>query len=71
MHGIGERLRRVASYGLPGEATLTAYRAAHRGASAGDLLAAIQTEWWMRFDAISQVVDDPRSAERALWDGLR
>lgn len=25
----------------------------------------------MRFDATSQVVDDPRSAERMLWEGLR
>ena len=25
----------------------------------------------MRFNATSAVVDDPRSAERALWDGAR
>jgi len=25
----------------------------------------------MRFDITSEVVDDPRSAERALWEGLR
>jgi len=25
----------------------------------------------MRFDATSQVVDDPRSRERALWEGVR
>jgi para-nitrobenzyl esterase len=25
----------------------------------------------MRFDTASEVVDDPRSAERALWEGLR
>jgi carboxylesterase type B len=36
----------VAAYGLPVEATLAAYRAAHRGASAGDLLAALQTDWY-------------------------
>jgi para-nitrobenzyl esterase len=42
----------VAAYGLPVEATLTAYRAAHRGASAGDLLAAIQTDWWWRIPAL-------------------
>lgn len=42
----------VAAYGLPVEATLTAYRAAHRGASAGDLLAAIQTDWYWRIPAI-------------------
>jgi para-nitrobenzyl esterase len=42
----------VAAYGLPVEATLTAYLAAHRGASAGDLLAAIQTDWYWRIPAI-------------------
>jgi para-nitrobenzyl esterase len=42
----------VAAYGLPIEATLAAYRAAHPGASAGDLLAAIQTDWWCRIPAI-------------------
>jgi para-nitrobenzyl esterase len=42
----------VAAYGLPVEATLAAYRTAHRGASAGDLLAAIQTDWYWRIPAI-------------------
>jgi para-nitrobenzyl esterase len=42
----------VAAYGLPVEATLTAYRATHRGASAGDLLAGIQTDWYWRIPAI-------------------
>jgi carboxylesterase type B len=42
----------VASYGLPAEATLAAYRAARPGASAGDLLAAIQTDWCWRIPAI-------------------
>jgi carboxylesterase type B len=42
----------VAVYGLPIEATLAAYRAAHRGASAGDLLAVIQTDWYWRIPAI-------------------
>jgi carboxylesterase 2/para-nitrobenzyl esterase len=42
----------VAAYGLPVEATLAAYRAAHRGANAGDLLAAIQTDWYWRIPAI-------------------
>ena len=31
---------------------LTTYRAAHPGASAGDLLAAIQTDWYWRIPAI-------------------
>ena len=42
----------VAAYGLPVEETLTAYRAADPGASAGDLLAALQTDWYWRIPAI-------------------
>jgi para-nitrobenzyl esterase len=42
----------VAAYGLPVEATLAAYRAAHPGASSGDLLAAIMTDWYWRIPAI-------------------
>jgi len=156
----------VAAYGLPVEATLPTYRAAHPGASYGQRLAAIQGDWYfripplhlaeahaqstaatymyefawrspqfdgrlgachgleiafvfdtlgyetelllgkdppqqladtmhaawvafatngdcgwpkydlsrratMRFDVTSEVVDDPRSAERALWEGVR
>jgi para-nitrobenzyl esterase len=42
----------IAAYGLPVEAALIAYRAAHPGASPGDLLAAIQTDWYIRIPAI-------------------
>jgi carboxylesterase type B len=42
----------AALYGLPAESTLAAYRAAHPGASAGDLLAALQTDWWCRIPAL-------------------
>ncbi len=42
----------ITVYGLPVEATLSAYRAAHPNASAGDLLAAIQTDWYFRIPAI-------------------
>ena len=42
---------RTAAYGLPVE-TVAAYRAAHPGASPGDLLAAIQTDWFCRIPAI-------------------
>jgi carboxylesterase 2/para-nitrobenzyl esterase len=42
----------VAPYGLPVQSTLVAYRAAHPQASAGDLLAAIQTDWYWRIPAI-------------------
>jgi para-nitrobenzyl esterase len=42
----------VAAYGPPVQATLDAYRAAHPNVSAGDLLAAIQTDWYWRIPAI-------------------
>ncbi len=42
----------VAAYGLPVEATLAAYRAAHPNAGAGDLLAAIQGDWFCRIPAL-------------------
>jgi carboxylesterase type B len=42
----------VAAYGLPVEATLSAYRAAHPGASAGDLLTALQGDWYFRIPAL-------------------
>src|SRR5207237_5538348 len=38
----------VAAYGLPVETTLAAYRTAHPNAHAGDLLAAIQGDWYWR-----------------------
>jgi carboxylesterase type B len=41
----------AAAYGLPAEA-LSAYRAAHPGASAGDLFSAIQTDWHWRIPAV-------------------
>lgn len=42
----------VAAYGLPVEPTLAAYGAAYPGASIGDLLAALQTDWYWRIPAI-------------------
>ena len=45
-------VRAIAAYGLPVEAALTAYRAAHLGASPGDLLAAVQSDWYIRIPAI-------------------
>jgi para-nitrobenzyl esterase len=42
----------IAGYGLPVEATLTTYRAAHPGASAGELLSAIQSDWLFRIPAL-------------------
>lgn len=42
----------VAAYGLPVEKALAAYRAAYPGASPGELLAAVQTDWWCRIPAL-------------------
>jgi para-nitrobenzyl esterase len=42
----------LAAYGLPVETALAAYRATYPGASPGDLLAAVQTDWWCRIPAI-------------------
>lgn len=41
----------VAAYGLPIEATLKTYRSARANASAGDLLAAIQSDWYVGIPA--------------------
>ncbi|EWT00283.1 carboxylesterase [Intrasporangium oryzae NRRL B-24470] len=42
----------LAAYGLAPEAALAAYRARYAGASPGDLLTRVQTDWWMRIPAI-------------------
>ena len=41
-----------AAYGLPSDHALAAYRSMYPSASPGDLLAAIQTDWWCRIPAI-------------------
>lgn len=50
----------VAAYGLPVEATLAGYRALKPGASPGDLLAALQGDWWVRIPALRMA--DARAA---------
>ncbi|MGZ4533976.1 MAG: carboxylesterase/lipase family protein [Nocardioidaceae bacterium] len=42
----------VAAYGLPVDTALPAYRARYPQAIPGDLLAAVQTDWWMRIPGI-------------------
>jgi carboxylesterase type B len=42
----------LAAYGLPAESALAAYRTAHPSASPGELLAAVQTDWWCRVPAV-------------------
>lgn len=51
----------VAAYGLPIEATLAGYRAAHPSASPGDLLAALLSDWWVRVPALR--LADARAAQ--------
>ena len=42
----------LAAYGLPVDTALPAYRAAYPDAGPGDLLAAVQTDWWVRIPAL-------------------
>ena len=56
-------LAMVVAYGLPTEG-LSGYRAAHPGASAGELLSAIQTDWYWRIPAV-RLADAHASAARA------
>ncbi|MGZ4662900.1 MAG: carboxylesterase family protein, partial [Arthrobacter sp.] len=42
----------MAMYGLPVETALREYRSHYPGASPGELLAAVQTDWWVRIPAI-------------------
>jgi carboxylesterase type B len=42
----------LAAYGLPAEQALSAYRMRYPEAPPGELLAAVQTDWWMRIPAI-------------------
>jgi para-nitrobenzyl esterase len=42
----------MAAFGLPADTALPAYRAAHPDGSAGDVLAAVLTDWWVRVPAI-------------------
>src|SRR5258706_15763470 len=51
---INEEMLRtsVAAYGMPVDETLATYRASCQDASAGDLLAAIVTDWYFRIPAI-------------------
>lgn len=42
----------LAAYGLPVDTALAAYRARYPDAGPGDLLAAVETDWWTRIPAI-------------------
>jgi carboxylesterase type B len=55
----------VAACGVPVEATLAAYRTAQPDASAGDLLAAIQTDWYWRIPAIRLADAHAKNAKTA------
>jgi para-nitrobenzyl esterase len=53
----------TSAYGLPAEG-LAGYRAAHPGASAGELFAAIQTDWYWRLPAV-RLADAQAATARA------
>jgi para-nitrobenzyl esterase len=55
--------RAVAAYGLPVETTLEMYRSAHPNASVGDLLAAIQGNWYIRIPAIRLAAAHAKNAK--------
>jgi carboxylesterase type B len=57
----------LAAYGLAPDAALSAYRARYPDASPGDLLASVQTDWWMRIPAIR--LADAHADTRAQGDG--
>ena len=60
----GEAVAAMAvAYGLPAEG-LSAYRAAHPGASAGELFSAIQTDWYWRIPAV-RLADSHAAGARA------
>jgi len=42
----------VAAFGLPADGALATYRSAHPGASPGDVLAEVLTDWWVRMPAV-------------------
>ena len=48
VHGF----RALAAYGLPVDIGLAAYRARYPDAGPGDLLAAVETDWWVRIPAL-------------------
>jgi para-nitrobenzyl esterase len=52
----------IAAYGLPVEETLAVYRRAHPNAGPGDLLAAIQGDWFCRIPAIRLAEAHAKSA---------
>jgi carboxylesterase type B len=55
----------IAAYGLPLDATLAWYRSARRGASAGDLLAAIQGDWYIRIPVMRLADAHAKNAKTA------
>ncbi|RYU09853.1 carboxylesterase/lipase family protein [Nocardioides iriomotensis] len=56
----------LASYGLPADAALTAYRERYPLASPGDLLAAVKTDWWVRIPAL-RLADAHAAAPAATY----
>jgi carboxylesterase 2/para-nitrobenzyl esterase len=53
----------MAAYGLPIDAALATYRAAHPNASAGDLFAAVQGDWYWRIPSVRLAEAHARNAK--------
>ena len=56
----------LAAYGLPVEKALAAYRTRYPQFTPGDLLGAVQTDWWMRIPAI-RLADAHAGAMAAIY----
>lgn len=56
----------MAAYGLGAGQALPAYRERYPTAAPGELLAAVQTDWWMRIPAI-RLADAPASAAAGTY----
>ncbi|WP_160664296.1 carboxylesterase family protein [Pseudarthrobacter sp. ATCC 49987] len=54
----------LAAYGLPAERALSAYREHYPTAAPGELLASVQSDWWMRVPAI-RLAEAPTAAGAA------
>ena len=52
----------IAGYGMPVEETLAKYRALYPGATAGDLIAAVQSDWYFRAPAARLAETHSKSA---------
>jgi para-nitrobenzyl esterase len=58
----------LAAYGLPIETALAAYRGRYPDAGPGDVIAAVQTDWWMRIPAIRLADAHATTSETYMYE---